>query len=81
VAMNDEEALAEIVQTLTVDHGCHVVSDAAMPATWPRHGSSETRVVFERERYRTDSMIFWRDRAIGEGADNVSVNLDAAGSS
>jgi hypothetical protein len=25
VVMNDEEAPAEIVQTLTVDHGCHAV--------------------------------------------------------
>jgi hypothetical protein len=25
VAMNDEQAIAEIVQTLTVDHGCHAV--------------------------------------------------------
>ena len=23
--MNEEQALAEIVQTLTIDHGCHAV--------------------------------------------------------
>src|SRR5262249_51219031 len=48
-AMNEEQALAEIVRTLTVDHGCHAVILYGSPARGDFQPTSDWEVAGIRE--------------------------------
>jgi predicted nucleotidyltransferase len=66
--MNEEQALAEIVQTLTVDHGCHAVILYGSQARGDFQPTSDWDVAGIREAGATAPLRVARARSTAPGS-------------